>query len=161
MTLYKTENRKIAETTALIDSGATICCIDLHFTRRMKWPLKRLPQPIYAQHANGTNNKGGMIRYQINLHLRINQKNSTQCFFIMDLSKKNNIILGYPWLTKCNLIIDWATGTVTLRGTVTPQHNESKILKQRYLLQYLHTMEQDNSELTARIYTQQKNAATL
>ena len=29
--LYKMENGKIAETTALIDSGATICCIDLHF----------------------------------------------------------------------------------------------------------------------------------
>ena len=31
MTLYKTENRKIAETTTLIDSGVTICYIDLHF----------------------------------------------------------------------------------------------------------------------------------
>ena len=31
ITLYKMENRKIAETTALVDSGATICCIDLHF----------------------------------------------------------------------------------------------------------------------------------
>ena len=29
--LYKTENGKITETTALVDSGATICCIDLHF----------------------------------------------------------------------------------------------------------------------------------
>ena len=42
VTLYKTENRKIAETTALIDSGATICCIDLHLARRMKWPLEKL-----------------------------------------------------------------------------------------------------------------------
>ena len=31
ITLYKTENRKITETTALVDSGATICCINLHF----------------------------------------------------------------------------------------------------------------------------------
>ena len=40
VTLYKTENRKIAETTALVDSGATICCINLHFVQRMKWPLQ-------------------------------------------------------------------------------------------------------------------------
>ena len=113
------ETGKIAETTALIDSGATICCIDLHFTQRMKWPLKRLEQPIYARNADGTNNKGGMICYQIDLHLRINEKNSIQRFFIMDLGKKNNNILGYPWLTKRNLIINWATGTVTLRGTPT------------------------------------------
>ena len=42
ITLYKTEDRKTAETTALIDSGATISCLDLHFARRMKWPLERL-----------------------------------------------------------------------------------------------------------------------
>ena len=61
MTLYKTENGKIAETTALVDSGATICCIDLCFVQRMKWPLQRLRKPIEARNANGTSNKGGMI----------------------------------------------------------------------------------------------------
>ena len=59
--LYKTENGKTAETTALVDSGATICCIDLHFVRRMKWPLQRLGKPIEARNADRTSNKGGMI----------------------------------------------------------------------------------------------------
>ena len=59
--LYKMENGKIAETTALIDSGATICCIDLHFVWRMRWPLTWLGKPIHAQNADGTYNKGGMI----------------------------------------------------------------------------------------------------
>ena len=76
MTLYKTENGKIAETTALVDSGATICCIDLHFVRRMKWPLWKLRRPIEAQNADGTSNKGGMIRYQVDLNLRIEERNS-------------------------------------------------------------------------------------
>ena len=79
----------------------------------------------------------------------------------MNLGKKNNIILGHPWLTKINPIIDWMAGTVTLRGTPTPRHDDSKVLKQRYLLHYLHAMEQDNLELAARIYTQQRNTATL
>ena len=48
VTLYKMENGKIAETTALVDSGATICCIDLHFARRMKWTLLKLGKPIHA-----------------------------------------------------------------------------------------------------------------
>ena len=61
VTLYKMENRKITETTALIDSGATICCIDLHFVQRMRWPLIWLGKPIYARNANGTYNKEGMI----------------------------------------------------------------------------------------------------
>ena len=36
VTLYKMEDRKITETTALIDNGVTICCINLHFIQRMK-----------------------------------------------------------------------------------------------------------------------------
>ena len=79
----------------------------------------------------------------------------------MDLGKKNIIILGHAWLTKSNPVIDWVAGTVTLRGTPIPRHDESKILEQRYLLRYLHTMEQDNSELATQIYTQQRNVATL
>ena len=102
-----------------------------------------------------------MICYQIDLHLRINGRNSVQQFLVMNLREENNIILGYPWLTKSNPIINWATGTVTLRGTPVPRHNENEMLEQRYLLQYLHAVEQDNSELTAWIYAQQQNVATL
>ena len=40
--LYKTKNRKILEIHALIDSGATISCINSHLVRKMKWPLKKL-----------------------------------------------------------------------------------------------------------------------
>ena len=161
VTLYKTENRKITETTALIDSGATICCINLHFAQRMRWPLTRLGKPIHAWNADGTYNKGGMIRYQVDLNLRINDRNSSQCFFVMNLGNKNTIILGHPWLTKVNPIINWMAGMVELRGTPTLRHDDPKILKQRHLLQYLHAMEQDNSELAAQIYAQQRNAATL
>ena len=127
----------------------------------MGWPLERLGNPIYARNADGTYNKGGMIQYQVDLHLRINERNSLQHFFIMDLGKKNNIILEHPWLTKHNPTIDWTARTVTLRGTPTPRHDKSKILEQRYLLRYLHAMEQDNSELATHIYAQQRNVATL
>ena len=87
MTLYKMENGKVAETTALIDSGATICSINLHLARRMKWPLEKLQQPMYMQNADGTNNSGGMICYQVKLHLRIDGKNTMQHFFVLNLGK--------------------------------------------------------------------------
>ena len=102
-----------------------------------------------------------MICYQIKLHLRINRKNSTQYFFILNLGKKNNIILGCPWLMKNNLHINWTTGEVHLVGTHIPQHNQLEIIEQRYLLRYLGVVEQDESEYTAWIYAQQQNAATL
>ena len=127
----------------------------------MKWPLLKLGKPILARNANGTSNKGGMIRYQVDLNLRVDNKDSPQRFFVMDLGNKNSIILGHPWLTKTNPEIDWTAGTVRMRGTPTPRHDDPKILEQRYLLQYLHAVERDNSELAARIYAQQRNTATL
>ena len=161
VTFYKTENGKIAETTALVDSGATIYCIDLHFAQRMKWLLQKLQKPVKAWNANGTSNKGGMIRYQIDLNLRIEERNSLQCFFVMDLGNKNTIILGHPWLTRTNPLINWTARTVRMRGTPVPRHDDPRILEQRYLLRYLHAIEKDNSELAARVYAQQRNTATL
>ena len=67
----------------------------------------------------------------------------------MDLGNKNTVILGYPWLTRTNPLIDWTARTVRMRGTPVPRQDGSRILEQRYLLQYLHAMEKDNSELAA------------
>ena len=102
-----------------------------------------------------------MIRYQIDLNLRIEERNSLQRFFVMDLGNKNTVILGHPWLTKTNPLINWMAGTVRMRGTPIPRHDDPRILEHRYLLRYLRAEEKDNSELAARIYAQQRNAATL
>ena len=109
---------------------------------------------MYARNTDGTNNKGGMIHYQIKLHLRIDGKNSTQYFFALNLRNKNTIILGYPWLTKNTWRIDWMTREVHLIGMPIPQHDEPEIIEQRYLLWYLRAVERDKSEYTARIYAQ-------
>ena len=79
----------------------------------------------------------------------------------MDLGNKNTVILGHPWLTRMNPFIDWAAGTVRMRGTPVPRHDDPKVLEQRYLLRYLHAVEKDNSELAVRLYAQQRNEATL
>ena len=100
----------------------------------MKWPLLKLRKSILARNTDGTGNKGGMIRYQVDLYLRINNKNSSQHFFVMDLGNKNTIILGHPWLVRTNPIIDWTARMVKLRGTPVLRHNNPRILKQRYLL---------------------------
>ena len=84
-----------------------------------------------------------------------------QNFFVLNLRKQNNIILGYPWLTKNNLQIDWTTGEVHMMGTPIPCHDKPRIIEQWYLLQYLGAVERDESKYTAWIYTQQRNAATL
>ena len=116
---------------------------------------------MYLQNANGTNNSEGMIRYQIKLHLRIDWKNMMQHFFVLNLRKRNNIILGYPWLTKNNPHINWTTGEVHLIGTPVPQYDGPEIIEQWYLLWCLGTVEWDELEYATWIYAQQRNVATL
>ena len=104
---------------ALIDSGAMICCVDLDFTREMKWPPQKLWRPTLARNANGTNNSGGLIRYKIHLMLLIDGKKIKQDFFATRLEKEK-IILGHPWLTIHNPRIDWTIGKVTLEQETNP-----------------------------------------
>ena len=79
---------------------------------------------------------------------------------MLDLGKKDNIILGYPWLMKNNPQINWTTGEVQIIGTPTPHHDDLEIIEQKYLLQYLGAVERDESEYATRIYAQQRNQAT-
>ena len=60
-----------------------------------------------------------------------------------------------------NLHIDWTTGEVHLIGTPIPQHDKLEMIEQRYLLWYYGVVERDESEYTAQIYAQQRNATTL
>ena len=75
-----------------------------------------------------------MIRYQVDLNLRIEDRNSLQHFFIMDLGNKSTIILGHPWLSRTNPLINWTAVTVRMRGTPVLRHDDPRILEQRYLL---------------------------
>ena len=118
--LYYTENRKILKTSALIDSGATISCIDHHLINQMKWPLNKLYRPMNAQKMDRTETAGGTIQHQVTLQLRIQGRTSTETFYMLNMGGQDNIILGYPWLNWNNLQIDWTTGEVHMIGTPTP-----------------------------------------
>ena len=65
LTLQPTEGGNPAKITALVDSRAMICCIDIDFVRRMKWSLEKLQQPTLARNANGSCNTGGLIWHKI------------------------------------------------------------------------------------------------
>ena len=118
--LQPTNRGNKAKTIALVDSGAMIDCIDINFTRRMKWPLEKPWQPTLARNADGSNNAGGPTRNKVQLTLQINRKSLEQDFFATKLKWEEKVILGHPWLTAYNPTIDWISGKVTLEGTHTP-----------------------------------------
>ena len=47
---------KAVDTRALIDSGASISCLDWGFIRKHSLPTTRLQKPIYARNADNTIN---------------------------------------------------------------------------------------------------------
>ena len=102
-----------------------------------------------------------MIQHQIKLTLRIDGRNTIQNFLVLNLGKKDNIILGYPWLAKNNPQINWAAGEVHMIGTAVPHHDDPQIVEQCYLLRYLRVVERNQSEYATQIYVQQRNVATL
>jgi hypothetical protein len=52
-------------------------------------------------------------------------------FNIMKLSKKDDILLGKPWLSAINPDIDWANDTISIPATKRSREVEDEINEQR------------------------------
>ena len=59
---------KVIDTCALIDSGASISCLDWGFVRKHSLPTTRLQKPIYVRNADNTINSKGVIRFTVTAH---------------------------------------------------------------------------------------------
>ena len=105
----RTEKETI-EANALLDSGAGGKFIDQNYAKTLNLPLKTLDKLIPAINVDGTLNKKGTIKHYINLELEIFGQQQTIRLLITGLGKQK-ILLGFPWLQKNNLIINWQTGT--------------------------------------------------
>jgi len=107
--MYIHSSHKRAETTALLDSGATENFISLDYAKWLHLPIKNLanPQPLF--NMDGTTNKQGDIRFYTDLTIRSGQVHKTMRFFLSNLGT-HQVILGYPWFTAIQPRIDWAKG---------------------------------------------------
>ena len=91
----------------MIDSGAGGKFIDQNYAK--KFDIQKLDAPIRVYNVDGTENKKGTIKFFVNLTFRTKEKQFTERLFVSGLGKQK-IILGLPWLTEHNPIIDWKTG---------------------------------------------------
>ena len=154
ISLYKSDTRKITETTALVDGGAMNCFIDLYLAYWMRWSLTKLHHPIIAQNANWTKNLGGLIQYQIVLSLWVQDWLESQIFYVLNF--KDNVILGYSWLVKNNPKVNWAKGEIAMTGKTSLQHDHPDTLRQTYLLAYLGVSPDHNIWYLASVQKKQK-----
>ena len=108
---------KAVETRALIDSGASISCIDWGFVRKQRIPTQRLKTPIQARNADNSVNSKGVIRFTTTLFLDIGGITHRATLYVMNLGNEN-VILGLPWLKDANLSIDWTKKTIALKESL-------------------------------------------
>ena len=54
---------------ALLDSGATELVINSKFTRKQRFKLKKIENPIYVRNVNGTFNKEGPIENTVEVNI--------------------------------------------------------------------------------------------
>jgi Retroviral aspartyl protease len=104
--------KKIVETTTLLDTGARGKFIDQNFVWNQKIKTKELKYPIEVFNVNGTPNKWGTITKYTQLDLMINGQTRTHNLLVTGLGKQK-IILGYPWFKQTNPDINWKECTLT------------------------------------------------
>ena len=104
-------SRKRAETTALLDSGATENFISMQYAKELWLPIKCLQWPWPVYNVDGTWNKNGDIEHYTDLEMQTGNQRVWLRFFLTDLADQK-AILGYPWFAANQPKIDWAWGWI-------------------------------------------------
>ena len=97
---------KVIDTQVLVDSGTDISCTNPDFVEKYNLPTTKLTISIQAWNTNQFHNKNRDIWYTCNLFLDIKGLIQKITLHIMTC-RKENVILGLPWLKKANLSVYW------------------------------------------------------
>ena len=95
----------LAQVNKLLKPSLIVVLVECSLTR------KTLEEPIKALNVDSTKNKKGTIKSYVDLEFQIGHKKFEEQFYVTGLGKQK-IILGFPWLNKYNLIIDWKRGEI-------------------------------------------------
>ena len=110
-----------AETSALIDSGATENFVHQRLVTKLKIPRRRLVKPRTARNVDGTINKAGKILHTVHLTIQHRGIRRDLPFYVTELGQ-DNMILGYPFLKLAQPEIDWDNGTMKGKVTATTEN---------------------------------------
>src|SRR6266702_1125871 len=87
----------MADTRALVDSGATDCFMSENFVRRMKLVKRPLQRPRKIWNIDNTANLAGKITHYVILEIQTKGIRRNMQFLVTNIGNED-IIFGYPWM---------------------------------------------------------------
>ena len=111
--ILQTSHAQDIYTRTFINCGVDINCINYDFAWRNKIPLKRLEKPLLVNNVDGSPNETGMIKHSVILFIRMGGIIHKEEFYTIKC-RKDNIILGLPWLNHVNPTINWVNKHINI-----------------------------------------------
>jgi hypothetical protein len=102
---------KRAETTVLLDSGASENFMHLDYARTLGLPIQNLDMSPKLYNMDGTENKAGELQYYTDLCMQTGTQHHNLRFYLSNLGD-HKCILRYPWLAAVQPRIDWRKGWI-------------------------------------------------
>ena len=102
---------EVCKILALLDSGCTGTTMDQQFAKEKGLETHKLPRPIPVYNADGSINQAGSITEFAIVELTIDDHKEQIAMGLSQLST-HAIFLGYDWLQKHNLIVNWQEHTL-------------------------------------------------
>jgi len=127
----KTKNGKKLKVKALVNSRCTHTGIDEQLVKDKKIQTKLINFSFEVFNANGT--KNGEVTKVVPLEIKINGHKKTLEAAVTDLDGMN-MFLGYDWLVKHNLEVNWKSGTIKFTrcsGNCTMKHEDIRFKSRR------------------------------
>jgi hypothetical protein len=109
--LFVHSARKRAETTVLLDSGASENFMHLDYARKLGLPIQKLDETRKLYNVDGTENQAGELQYYTDLHMQTGTQHHNLRFYLSNLGD-DKCILGYPWFAAVQPKIDWRKGWI-------------------------------------------------
>jgi len=102
----------MADTKALVDSGATDCFMSENFVQQMKLGKRPLQRPRKIWNIDNTLNQAGEITHHITLRIQTGKIHKQIQFLVMNIGNED-VILGYPWMAAFEPRFSWKDGAIS------------------------------------------------